>query len=310
MPRRLTLLVVATVVAGLGLWLVRSPDALAPLAQVSPVALGRLAVASGAALLAQAAQFALAARLFGLRLRPSEWVGLTCVNNMLAYALPVRGGTLVRAAYLHRVHGFALHAYAALTISSHVVITGVLSILGMTFILAGAASALAPPRWMVIGFAAAPLVVGAAAWLLVALSERLAAASPRLGSHARAFRAGLGTWRHRPLRALAFVLISAGVVILHAVRMWVAFEAVGLGVPWAGAFLVHAAAAASAVVAVTPANVGTREAVVGVMAGTLGFDARAAVLAALVERAMAMLEAVVGTIVLGRGLQRRLRAVD
>jgi uncharacterized membrane protein YbhN (UPF0104 family) len=295
-----------TVLAGLLAWLVRSPDALASLAQLTPASLAVLVAVSAVALAVQGAQFGILARLFGMTLRPSEWLGLTCVNNLMTYALPVRGGTLLRGAYLLRVHGLPLHAYAALTVSSHVMITGVVCAAGMLVALALASSAAPLPSWVVAGFAVAPFAVAAGAWLLGALSDRVARASVRLGEHARAFRIGLGTWRRRPRRAVAFIAVTVGVVLLHAVRMLVALRAVDVSASFPQAVLVHTAAAASAVFAVTPANLGTREAVVGILAAGLDLDPRAAVLAALVERGVAGAEAALGSAVFGRALHRAL----
>jgi uncharacterized membrane protein YbhN (UPF0104 family) len=292
--------------AGLAVWLAWSPAALAPLTRVSGESLALLVLVSFGALVAQGVQFGVLLWLFGLRVPAIEWLGLTCVNNLLAYALPVRGGTLVRAAYLNRVRALPLQRYAALTVSSHVVMTAVVSLAGMTLALAIGGEAL--PPWLLAAFALGPLAVGAAAWALAALSERIARASATLGEHARAFRASLGTWRRRPDRSLAFVGVSGGVFVLHGVRLLVALRAVGLRVSWPAAFLVHAAAAASAVAAVTPGNLGTREAVVGVVAAALGLDARTAVLGTLVDRAVGILEAVAGSVLLGRGLERRMRA--
>lgn len=308
MRGRLAIVLATALLAVLAVWLGRAPDALAPLARVSPGALASLLAVSAVALVVQGMQFGALARLFDVRLARAEWLGLTCVNNLLTYALPVRGGTLVRAAYLHRVHGLALHAYAALTVSSHVMITGVVSVAGMALALGLAARGAALPSWLLIGFGAGPVAVVAGAWLLAALAGRIGRASARLGDHARAFREGLGAWRRRPDRALAFVAITIVVFALHGARMLVALRAVGLEPAWPVALLVHAGAAASAVIAVTPANLGTREAVVGVIAGALGLDARAAVLAALLERSVAALEAAAGSGVLARALRRRLRS--
>jgi uncharacterized membrane protein YbhN (UPF0104 family) len=298
----------AAALAGLAVWLVRSPEALAPLARVSPASLAGLVLVSAAALALQGVQFGVVARLFGVRLRGVEWLGLTCVNNLLTYALPVRGGTLVRAAYLARVHALPLHAYAALTVSSHVVITGVACVGGMLLALGLAARGAAPPSWLLATFVAAPVAVAAGAWLLAAASERVAGASLALAEHARAFRASLGIWRRRRAHALAFAGVTVGVFLLHGLRMLVALRAVGLSPAWPAAFLVHAGAAASAVLAVTPANLGTREAVVALLAAALGLDPRAAVLAALVERAVATLEAALGSAVLMGPLRRRLES--
>jgi uncharacterized membrane protein YbhN (UPF0104 family) len=305
--RWLALVLAGTVLAGLGVWLARAPDALAPLWRVSPGALGGLVAVSAAALVVQGAQFGVLARLFGLRLRPAEWLGLTCINNLMTYSVPVRGGTLLRAGYLYAAHGFPLHAYAALTVSSHVVITGVVSWLGMATALALALAGTDLPACLLLAFGVAPVVLAAAVWGLATLGVWLARASVRLGEHATAFRTGLGAWRRRPRAAAAFAAVTALVFGLHALRVFAAFAAVELPISVPAALLLQAAIAASAIVAVTPANLGTREAVIVLLAAVLGVDGRTALLAAVLERAVAALEAVVGSAILARPLHRHLR---
>lgn len=307
MRRPLAIVLAGVVLAGLLVWLGRSPDALAPLAHLSWTSLGALLLVSAVALAVQGVQFGVLVWLFGVRLPAVEWLGLTCVNNLLAYALPVRGGTLVRAAYLQQVRALPLHAYAALTISSHVVMACLVCLAGMLLALGLRATGTALPPWLLAAFVAAPVVAVVGAALLAALGEWIARVFVRLGAHARAFRASLGTWRRRPARAAVFVGVTVGMFVLHGLRLLVALRAVGLALPWPVVFLVHAAAAASAVVAVTPANLGTREAVMGMLGASLGFDPRTVVLAALVERAVVGLEAATGSLLLGRSLQRRLQ---
>jgi len=53
------------------------------------------------------------------------------------------------------------------------------------------------------------------------------------------------------------------------------------------------------VFAITPANLGTREAVLAALGVTLGLDVGAVVLAGLLERAVAAAEAAVGSAALG-----------
>jgi len=258
-----------------------------------------LVVVSAAALVLQGYQFGVATWVFGLRLRPSEWLGLTCVNNLLSYALPVRGGTVARAAYLQRTHGFSLAAYAALTVSSHVLIIAVVSVIGMLAALWPGFGGGGAPSWLVAAFVVGPLAVAAGAWLLGAVGTRLGGEGAGWRVHARAFRASLVTWRDHPGRTGAYVAVTAAVAVLHALRLWVAMHAAGASVSVPGACLLHAAGAASIVFAITPANLGTREAVLAAVGVALGLDVGAVVLAGLLERAVAAAEAAVGSAALG-----------
>jgi uncharacterized membrane protein YbhN (UPF0104 family) len=240
-----------------------------------------------------------------MRLTGREALGLTCINNMMSYSLPVRGGTLVRAAYLQQVHGFALGSYAALTVSSHVVILGLVA-------LAGGALAWTVPahldvaRSLALGFVAAPVVLVGALLGLAGLAD-LGRRVPGLAGHAQAFRHGLASWRRHPGLAARFALVSLVVFAVHGLRLWVAFRALGVAASLPEVLLVQAAVAVASVVSFTPANLGTKEAVITLVAVLIGLDPSPALVAGLLDRAIAVAESLLGGAMFSRGLLRDVR---
>jgi uncharacterized membrane protein YbhN (UPF0104 family) len=234
-----------------------------------------------------------------------EALGLTCINNMMSYSVPVRGGTLVRAAYLQHVHGFALGRYAALTVSSHVVILGLVA-------LAGAVLAWTVPARrdlamsLALGFVAAPVLLVGALWALAVLAA-LGRRVPRLAGHAQAFRDGLASWRQHPRLARRFALVSLVVFVAHGLRLWVAFEAVAVTVTLPEILVVQAAVAVASVLSFTPANLGTKEAVITLLAGVLGIEPSLALVAGLIDRGAAVLESLLGGAAFSRTLLRDVR---
>jgi uncharacterized membrane protein YbhN (UPF0104 family) len=287
--------------------LLQRADAWQPLARLSPANLTALAGVSLLALGLQGLQFGVLARIFGLRLTGREALGLTCINNMMSYSVPVRGGTLVRAAYLQQVHGFALGGYAALTVSSHVVILGLVALAG------GALAWTVPaPRdlagSLALGFVAAPVALVGALVALAGLAD-LGRRVPGLARHAAAFREGLTSWRRRPGLAVRFVLVSLAVYLAHGLRLWVAFHAIGVGATLPQVLLVQAAVAVASVVSFTPANLGTKEAVITLVAVLLGLAPAPALMAGLVDRAIAAAESLLGGAAFSRGLLRDVRRV-
>jgi uncharacterized membrane protein YbhN (UPF0104 family) len=295
----------AVLVGALVAALLQSADAWRPLARLSLASLTALAVVSLAALGVQGLQFGVLARIFGMRLTGREALGLTCINNMMSYSLPVRGGTLVRAAYLQQVHGFALGSYAALTVSSHVVILGLVA-------LAGGALAWTVPahldvaRSLALGFVAAPVVLVGALLGLAGLAD-LGRRVPGLAGHAQAFRHGLASWRRHPGLAARFALVSLVVFAVHGLRLWVAFRALGVAASLPEVLLVQAAVAVASVVSFTPANLGTKEAVITLVAVLIGLDPSPALVAGLLDRAIAVAESLLGGAMFSRGLLRDVR---
>ena len=50
---------------------------------------------------------------FGVKLDFREWLGLTVINNMASYFVPMHGGVALSAAYLKKVHGFPFPLFAS-----------------------------------------------------------------------------------------------------------------------------------------------------------------------------------------------------
>ena len=232
----------------------------------------------------QGLQFREICRVFGLRLTPREWMGLTCVNNMMAYSAPAHAGTLVRAAYLQRTRGFPLAGYAALTVSSHVGILALVSVLAAVVDFAWGGGRLAALFALV-----AVLVLGGGAAIarVAALARRLGPLAP----HADAFRAGLARWRHAPASAWRAGILTLGVFGLRAAGLGLAFAAVDAAVGAPVALVLQACVALSALAAPTPANLGVKEGVIAAGAAALHVDPASALLAALVDRAVGVTEA-------------------
>ena len=271
-----------------------------PLAGVSSLTLVGLVVTSLGGLAIQSTQFETLGRIFGLRLRPAEALGLTCVNNMMSYSVPGHGGTLVRAAYLRQVHRLPLAGYAALTVSSNVCILTVVALAGAVLAPGSTAGGTVGGRVSLV-MLTAPVVLLGGLWAVARLAgagRRIA----RLARHAHAFGRGLASWRHHAALGMRFAVLSLGVFAAHGLRLAVALAAVGASATIADALVIQAAVALAAVMAFTPGNLGTKEGVVALMGSTLGIDPSLALLAALIDRAVAVAEALGGGMIFSRTL--------
>jgi uncharacterized membrane protein YbhN (UPF0104 family) len=299
--RRLVAFVIGVglVVSGV-VWALQQHQLLEALRRVSPAMIAALFALSAMALMAQALRFRVAARAFGASLGIQESLELTLVNGMAQLWAPARTGLLVRAAYLRASYGISLARYGALTITSELVLFVVAALLG-----AGCALAGSPSNPVIGGLFC--LAVLAVAGVYVAC-DRLAVAGrnlPRVGERLDDFRTGLGVWRRHPVEARRLAAWSTLVVALHGLRLAASFAAVGAAASLTDVMIIQAAVALSIFIAVTPGGLGMKEGVVVGVAAALGIDVGVAVLASLVDRAVSVLELIVGGLAAMPMLTRR-----
>ncbi len=75
-------------------------------------------------------------RHFGTNLDFREWFGLTVINNMASYFVPMHGGVALSAAYLKKVHGFPFSLFASVLFAARLWGLLVSSIIGASICVA------------------------------------------------------------------------------------------------------------------------------------------------------------------------------
>jgi uncharacterized membrane protein YbhN (UPF0104 family) len=262
-------------------------DTLDALRSISPwtavllIGLGVLALA------VQAEQYRSAVGIQDVDMASGESIALTAANAMANYYLPVRGGMVVRAAYMKRVYRFPLARYGALTVS----------ITGLTMIVAAAVGALGvalasargdpiDPAVTLTFIGIAVAVVGGVAGALVVASR--VKARNRFGTVVQSFREGMRMWGSARHDLVVFLLWSIGLLASQGIRLWISFLAVGVTPDLPEMMIIQGFAAIAFVMALTPGNVGIKEGAVVFSASLLGVDPTLALLASLIDRAAAV----------------------
>lgn len=267
-------------VAAIGWYLAQRRETLATLGAVSIwsiIPLLALALLSG---LANALQFRQATLAVGLRLEFKEWYGLTVVNTMLNYVVPLKGAVVLRAAYMKQRYQLSYASYASVTAVTQIITVGMAGLIGCFAILA--ASSLEHEKELLL---LAILAVVASAGVYVVVSLLDAGQVERLGGWFKKFAAGFSYWRQDGRASVSFLVIAALWLLMQGARLWFVFEALGVPVKFPVVLAIQALASISALVAITPGNLGLKEGVTALLASLAGVDPALALLASLLDRA-------------------------
>jgi uncharacterized membrane protein YbhN (UPF0104 family) len=299
------LVILAAMVGYLGL----QRDVLTALTAIPVWMAGVIVLAAAMGLVFQALQFRTALTIHDTLIGVKESVALTAANTMANYYLPVRGGMLVRAAYMKWVYRFPLSQYAAVTVSITgltILTAAVVGLMGVGIIAATEGGADTRALWAFGGVGVA-VVLG----LVIAIAvSGVFDGDGRLAQSAAAFRSGMGLWVHARGRLAIFLGWTLLVFGAQAMRLWLSFRAVGVTVSVGSMLVIQAMAFVVFVLALTPGNIGLKEGAVVFAASLLGIDPALALLASLIDRAGALVVTFgVGSVSL-RYLSRRAAAAQ
>lgn len=275
--------------AAAALWFIlsRREVILPHLRQISPLFLALISLAAVCHLFLEALRFRYLLEVFELVVPFREWFGLTVCNAMFSYYLPVRGGGALRAVYLKHRYGFPYSRYASLLAGSTLICFSLSAAVGLTSLtLLSLVAGERFPRlfWVVLALLAAS--VGGMALLGLCGGRRIGTPSTRLNAVIVNFTDGLPRYRTGGRPVVLFGLFHLLSLLLLAVRLWLAFLAIGIAAGPLRVLVMQSLASCSLVLSATPGNIGITEGIVVSAAGLMKVPADTAALAALLDRAV------------------------
>ncbi len=227
-------------------------------------------------------------RTYGLRLSLTDWLGVVCVSNAIAYVLPMRADLVFSAAYYKRVKGLA-YVKSVSMLAGNIVFGVAFSLLQIIVALLcmGLIDGAWPPiLWALAGAGTAGLLFFL--WLSLKAESGLRARLARhklIGEVIAGFNALL---RNRTLLwQLLLCLVASNLGKLLA--NMVCFRAVGVPVTLYEALFYSSVGWLSSIVAIVPGNIGLKEGVMGVATRMLGSVFSQGVAASLLDRATIMI---------------------
>lgn len=224
---------------------------------------------------------------FRLKLSLTDWMGVVCVSNSMAFVLPMRADLVFSATYYKRVKGLAYTKSVAITAGNAVfgVAFSLIQIL-IALLCMGLIDGVWPALlWTILAMGAAGLLFFL--WLSVRAESKLRTRLEKyklvsdviVGFNALIRNRGL-LWR--------LLLCMTGSNLVRLFINMVCFNAAGLPITLYEALFYSSVSWLASVVAVVPGNVGLRESVMGVATLALGALFSEGVAASLLNRVTMM----------------------
>ncbi|MFA6553093.1 MAG: lysylphosphatidylglycerol synthase transmembrane domain-containing protein [Patescibacteria group bacterium] len=221
-------------------------------------------------------------RPFKVRLRFTEWFGLSVVNSFWNY-LPFQGGLVAKGMYLKRQHQFAYTEYAS-TVSASYLITfftfGLVGCAGLALAYFMNHALVFMPVLIYTVLAVVPLI----AVIIISRGESWCKRFPRL---ARFFSGARIIFKDKKT-VTSLVLLDVGMLAVYVARLALCFSATGLHVDFYFIILVTPIALLSIFFTITPGGLVVREALIGLFAFWYSLNVGDIVVASLLDRAVLM----------------------
>ncbi|HPF86605.1 MAG TPA: lysylphosphatidylglycerol synthase transmembrane domain-containing protein [Candidatus Limiplasma sp.] len=226
-------------------------------------------------------------RTFGIRMKLTDWMGVTCVSNAIAFVMPLRGELALAAGYYKRVNGLAYTKSAAMVAGN--MVFGV-SFSLLQIIAAMLCVGLIDGKWPLLIWGIAALgMLGIAAFVIISLgSENRLRRKIEKWKIIRDIITGFNDLLRS--RRLLWQLLGCmtGSNIVRLLIIMVCFQASGSPISFYEALLYGSLAWLASVIAVVPGNIGLKESVMGIATMQLGVDFTVGVTASLLERVTTM----------------------
>jgi uncharacterized membrane protein YbhN (UPF0104 family) len=272
------LLLIAAVV-----WIAQDWEQVSEAVSLSPAHMAALAILSLLSILLVGLLNQFLVEHFGVQMKIVQWSSLALASTLTNYLLPLRAGIALRAAYLNQRFGLTLGKFTATLAVFYVMTVLVNSLLGI-LVLAWLGWRTGVVSWPILGVFA---VVGAGCLAALLLGPGLAD-RPQHRGWRRLVQQALQGWQecrrsHRLLRRVAGLVVLA--TLIQALRMMVAFAAIGQVIDLAAGLFLGALLMLSTFLSITPAALGIREAAIVFSSLATGVTPELSLLAGALDRA-------------------------
>lgn len=228
--------------------------------------------------------------VFGLRLSFREWFGLSVCNTMYNYFVLARAGAGVRALYLKKKHSLSYAHFGSLFAGSNALKLMAAALTGLfTCILA---QTLYGERWVALTVAFLLLLsslLGATVILAVSLKAVRYVPTKTLRRILSDVSDGLKLFPKHRDSMLKFAALSFVQICAAAAGFFVCCSALGMTLNALQVLAIQSMACFAVLLPLTPGGLGIREGIIASSGHLLGLPPEMAMLAALVQRGVAMI---------------------
>lgn len=223
---------------------------------------------------------------FGIALRFREWFGLTCIYSLTNYITPVKAGIIPQALYLKKNRDFRYTQFATYLASFAIFILAINSFLGILFL---AYYYIVKGRFFFVLFMLFFLTF-VTSLIVIYLFPHLERITIRVKwQWFNRIISGLTALKGKRILLLRLFAAQMADIFFSSLRLFFAYRALGLNIDVLGVFIIGLFVSSSAIVSITPANLGIRELSIVFSSALIGRGAASGLMVSLIDRGLGAL---------------------
>lgn len=242
------------------------------------------------AFLPLAYEFRFVSNVFQLSLKFKEWFGLSALNTFYSYFIPARGGLLARAYYLKSKYNFDYTKYMALLGGSFLLAFLVASLTAIILLLARYLfyDAFEQNLFLIsLGLFVITSIASIILWFFPTFKSKTGL--QKLDKLINSVIVGFQYFKTNNKLLFIIALTHFALIFFMGLRLYFSFRAIDIPVNVLSILIIQALVVFSMVLSITPGNLGIKEGIIGLLATMIGVPLKDAILAAAIDRAVAMI---------------------
>jgi len=244
--------------------------------------------------------------IFNISLPFKKWYGLSVSYTMYNYILPVRGGIALRAMYLKQNNCFPYSQYISFTAGTYIlnlfIAAFIASFLSFIFVLKGYLNKL------IFFYISICLLILSVIFiiLLYKLNPEKISNKNRIFTFIKKATLGIEKFKYKPKKIRNLIIIHIGFILASSLRLFIAYHILGINVSYSKLVLINSLVAFSMIFSITPGNIGIKEGILGISASLLEIPLNQALLGAVLDRIVVIIEVFILGVVFSRVLLKDL----
>lgn len=265
--------------ASFGVYLIRHKESLSALSAVSFKYIIGITILGIIYKLVLGLKFKVMINFFGIKVKPREWFGLSCVVSMVNSLFPAHAGTATQAVYLKQVYKFDYSKFVSYLLNFLVFSVAIYSACGLILLLLH--DLFYRVFYIVLFTFFSLLFIACLAFIF--LMPRFSRLKFKWDLLNRVID-GFGAFKTKRSLVIRFIVIQAADLVITGLRLFLAYNALGAKVGLIPILLVGLIASLSSIFNLTPANLGIRELFIAVSSALVGEGAALGIMAGVIDR--------------------------
>lgn len=288
LKKKIRFLLYIITILGIVYFIIAKKDALLKLSLISIPELLGLIVLNLIALLLSSYIFKIFLSFFKLHPNFNFWFGLSIINNMYNYLIPIKGGIAIRGLFLKKLFKLNYINYFALTAGNYLIVIFISAFISLI-------SAFFLYKNEYISFELIIIIISIFVFILLILIiinrvniNSIIGNKNKIKNTFNKFVLGIQLFKKSKRKFFTIFIIQFLFVLIMSIKLYYIYYIIEQDINFMNIIFVQSVVIFSRILSITPGNIGIKEGIIGFSANIMGITPEDAILGAILDRIITM----------------------